>query len=95
MWEKVFWLIKSSSIITSGIGANHATNISDDILSTELQDSSTDVATELNPAEPTPPTEKATRGLNVWNNYTAEFQAFAQDKLNIDMVWANPSFLGG
>ena len=95
MWEKVFWLIKSSSIITSGIGANHATNISDDILSTELQESSIDVATELNPAEPTPPTEKATRGLNVWNNYTAEFQAFAQDKLNIDMVWANPSFLGG
>ena len=56
MWEKVFWLIKSSSIITSGIGANHATNISDDVLSTELQDSSIDLATELNPAEPTPPT---------------------------------------
>ena len=52
---------KSSFTITSAIEANHATKISDDILSTEQPDRSVDVATKSNPAEPTRPKKKVTR----------------------------------
>ena len=64
---------KSSSTITSTVGANHGTNISH-ILSTKHRDSSPDAATELNPADPNPSKRKATRGSNALRSYTVEFQ---------------------
>ena len=68
-------LSKSSSTIKSATGANHATEISDEISSAKHQGRSVSVATELNPAEPNPPKTKATRRSNIRKSYIAEFQA--------------------
>ena len=64
---------KSSSTITSTIGVNYVTKVSDYILSTEQQDISVNVAVKPNPAKPTPRKKKATRGPNVRKSYTTEF----------------------